>query len=207
MFDIVLGSDDVVLGSDDVVLTEDTGVTASEAAIKLVTLYPKVGTTNYGLTFSEFRDRGFRDWATESSDDGADFTSELLTGYSLFGDAARDKQIQFWSTHFERTERNYVEESGDLVFDFPSKATCRVRFDFTSSTNANRWSDTFEGYRLLVPYTPTGAGAFDYGYDVITTKNRVRGHGKAVQFSITSQAGKDIRLLGWDVRVTGRTRP
>lgn len=205
VFDIVLGADDVVLGADDVVLTEDSGVSSTSSAVKFITLVPNG--SNYNLTFSELKNRAFVDWETEDTV-GKDYTSELVTGYQILGDGARDKQVKFWSVHFQRTEQNLVANSdgSGVEYDFPSAATARVRFEFTTSAAASRWSQTFEAYRLQVPYVASGAGVFDYSYDVITTKNRVRGHGRGVQFQITSQAGKDIRLLGWDVMFTGRTR-
>jgi len=204
-FDVVLGSDDVVLSTDDIVHTQQTGVSATESAIKLVTFAPW-NISEYRMTFSEFKDRGFYDWNTVSIDDGMDYTSEIITGYKLFGEAARDKQIKYMTVHFERTEENWVANNDDLTLDFPSGATMRVRFDFTTSATPNKWSQTFEAYKLKVPYFVDNAGPFDYGYEVISTKNRVRGVGKALQFQITSQEGKDFRLLGWDATITGRSR-
>lgn len=202
-YDVVLGSDDVVLGANDVVqTTELDGLTSTEAALKLLTFTQSGGALD--ITFSEFNNRNFIDW--ESADDtGVDYESVLITGYQLLGEAARDKQVKFWTLHFERTEQNVLTSGDDLVFDFPSAATCRVRHDFTSSSSAQRWSNRFNGYRLKVPYL-LEAGPFDYSYDVISTKNRIRGHGKAVQFEVRSETGKDIRLLGWDLTMTGRSR-
>jgi len=160
--------------------------------------------------FSEFTDREFVDWQSHYGlGNGLDFTSKMVTGYQIMGEAARNKQIQWYIPHFERTERNLITTGTDTVYDFPSACTMQVRYDFTSTSTAGKWSGTFEGYRLKVPYMPAGGSdpePFDYSYEVISTKNRVRGAGRALQFSITSQPGKDIRLLGWDVVITGRSR-
>jgi hypothetical protein len=165
-----------------------------QLAIKLLTFIPDG--TDYEFTFSEFLDRDFVDWGD------AEFTSTLITGYILGGEAARTKQIRFWIPHFERTETALADtETG---YDFPSGCTARVRFDFTSNITAGRWSQRFKPYRLNETYLSDVT--FDYGYDVISTKNRVRGSGRAMQFEITSEAGKDIRLLGWDISITGRSR-
>lgn len=205
-FDIVLSPDDVVLSPDDVVHTQANAVTSTTSAIKLITA-ANATVTERALIFSEFYDRGFVDWESSyGAGNGLDFTSKMVTGYQIMGEAARNKQIQWYIPHFERTERNFIDVSGDIVYDFPSACTMQVRYDFTSTSTAGKWAGTFEGYRLKVPYLHNGVGVFDYGYEVISTKNRVRGAGRALQFSITSQPGKDIRLLGWDVVITGRSR-
>lgn len=208
-FDIVLGADDVVLGADDIVHSQASGVTSTASAIKLITA-GNVNTTTRAILFSEFYDRKFVDWETHyGSGNGLDFTSKMVTGYQIFGEAARNKQIQWYIPHFERTERVLTTTGTETVYDYPSGCTMQVRYDFTSTNTAGKWSGTFEGYRLKVPYMPAGGADpedFNYSYEVISTKNRVRGAGRALQFSITSQAGKDIRLLGWDVVITGRSR-
>ena len=206
VFDIVLGADDVVLGSDDVVHTQTNGISSGTSAIKLITALNATISTR-SLVFSEFRSRSFVDWEDfYGAGSGVDYTSKMVTGYQILGEAARNKQVQYYIPHFERTEQNFLTSGSDLVFDYPSGCTMQVRYDFTSTSAAGKWSATFEGYKLKVPYFASGAGVFDYSYEVISTKNRVRGTGRALQFSITSQEGKDIRLLGWDVVVTGRSR-
>jgi hypothetical protein len=206
VFDVVLGSDDVVLGSDDVVHTQSNGISSGSSAIKLITALVDTASTK-SLVFSEFKDRNFVDWEEYyGAGNGVDYTSKMVTGYQILGEAARNKQVQYYIPHFERTEQNFLTSGSDLVFDFPSGCTMQVRYDFTSTSAAGKWAATFEGYKLKVPYFASGAGTFDYSYEVISTKNRVRGVGRALQFSITSQEGKDIRLLGWDIVVTGRSR-
>jgi len=208
-YDVVLGADDVVIAPDDVVHSELSAVTSTASAIKLVTA-ANINATTRALVFSEFTDREFVDWQSHYGlGNGLDFTSKMVTGYQIMGEDARNKQIQWYIPHFERTERNLITTGTDTVYDFPSACTMQVRYDFTSTSTAGKWSGTFEGYRLKVPYMPAGGSdpePFDYSYEVISTKNRVRGAGRALQFSITSQPGKDIRLLGWDVVITGRSR-
>jgi len=46
---------------------------------------------------------------------------------------------------------------------------------------------------------------FDYGYEVLTTKSKLRGYGRALSLYIQSESGKDMHLLGWGVSATGGT--
>ena len=53
---------------------------------------------------------------------------------------------------------------------------------------------------MLRNYIPTDANdEFNYGQSVIVTKNKIRGKGKALSMNIQSQAGKDMKLLGWSM--------
>ena len=54
---------------------------------------------------------------------------------------------------------------------------------------------------------PSGAGAYDNGYPVVVTKNKVRGRGKVVSFKFSTSATKDCQLLGWAVNYLGVTKP
>ncbi len=229
VFDIVLGSDDVVLGADDVVLTLPTGVSETTSATKFLTLIPPdTGSTTYRITFSEFTNRSFTDWASSVSSQeldldyvnqsftltgvdneaGADFTSEVVTGWRIEGEAARDKQIKFLVTHFERTEENWVDDgAGGVEFDFPSSAKIRMQFEFTSDSSEGRWTDQFEAYRFPRTVTNPGTtGSVNLFYDVISTKNRIRGVGRGFSVQIQSDSFKDLRMLGYDALVTGRSR-
>jgi hypothetical protein len=41
----------------------------------------------------------------------------------------------------------------------------------------------------------------------VISKNRIRGHGRAVQFEFSSdKIGHDFDLLGWSVQFTGNSR-
>ncbi len=73
-----------------------------------------------------------------------------------------------------------------------------------NSITSGKWGNEFQAYRLTRFYTPTGAeDPFDNGDSVIVTKNKVRGSGKALSLKITSESGKDMKLLGWALPATG----
>jgi hypothetical protein len=44
---------------------------------------------------------------------------------------------------------------------------------------------------------PSGAGSFNSGEQVITTKNKMLGRGNALSVRFEQEAGKDMQLLGY----------
>ena len=87
----------------------------------------------------------------------------------------------------------------------------QVKFDWSDTASSQKWSTAQEVYVYTMPYlltfSPTTPGTenFDYGYDIITKKERVRGEGKAFRVRFTSSTGKDMRLLGWALSISGVT--
>ena len=82
----------------------------------------------------------------------------------------------------------------------------QAKWDFANSTSSGKIGRAFQGYRLKRNYIPAGAGeAFDYGWEVITTKNKLRGSGTALKLRFDTEEGKACILLGWAVDVGGRS--
>jgi hypothetical protein len=54
---------------------------------------------------------------------------------------------------------------------------------------------------MFIPST----NAYDDGYPVIITKNKVRGRGRAVQFKFTADPDYDMRIFGWSIPYYGGT--
>lgn len=143
-----------------------------------------------GLTFSQTVDQQFVDFY-EFNDFGFEYDSYILTGYELHEDAMRDKQILYLFSHFRRTE--------DQFGNNPSSCTLSTRWDWANSRNSNRWSPTIEVYRPKLN---------SVHFDVVTSKSKVRGHGKSIQFRFgTKERGKNFDILGWSVAWTGSTEP
>lgn len=193
----------VVAGANGDVVTPVESFGRAVTSTRYLTAAPDNG---YKITFSQYKDTEFLDWQSADSI-GVDYDSYLITGQEIFKDSARKKQVVYMTCNFKRTEIGYTtDDSGNLVFERPSGCLIQARWDFSDSSASNKYGTQFKAYRLRRPYFPTGsADTFDYGYDVITTKNKVRGSGKAVSFYITSETGKDMHLLGWTLLVTGNT--
>jgi len=102
----------------------------------------------------------------------------------------RKKQAIYVFTHFRQEENS----------------SCKMfaKWDWASASNSNRWSTEFEAYRERTRPTPTTADR--EAFAVVTTKNKIRGGGKAVQFRFgTDEIGKNFELLGWSVAYAGNT--
>lgn len=155
-------------------------------------------TSGSDLTFSTFTNRNFVDW--ESFDTvGVPYSSYVETGFELLEDTMRKKQAIRVFVHFRRTE--------DDASNPPSSCTMRTKWDWTSNSNANKWSRAIEAYRPKTMRLPTTAD-FESGFPVVTSNNKVRGSGKAIQFRFEcGDAGKNFDLLGWSVAYVGNTEP
>tara|TARA_Y100001973_G_scaffold106665_1_gene186294 strand:+ start:14486 stop:16801 length:2316 start_codon:yes stop_codon:yes gene_type:complete len=164
------------------------------------------GIDNLTYSFARYRNGSFKDW--ESVDGiGVDAPAYLVTGYLSGGDFMRYKQAPYVQFYFTRTENGFVDDgTGNLVPTNQSGCLVQSQWEWANSANSNRWGRTFQAYRYKRLYMPTGAqDEFDSGFEVITTKNKLRGKGKVLSLKISTEPEKDCRLLGWSmlVGVTG----
>jgi hypothetical protein len=60
-------------------------------------------------------------------------------------------------------------------------------------------------YRQPRSFLAAPLTTFDDGYPLVISKNKLRGRGKAVQFKYTSEAGKDMKIVGWTGTFVGAT--
>lgn len=167
-----------------------------------------VVTSNDPLTysFSRYRNFSFKDWE-DVDGTGVDAPAFLVTGYLSGGDFIRYKQAPYVQFYFTRTEDGFTDDgTGNLVPTNPSGCLVQAQWEWANSANSNRWGRTFQAYRYRRHYMPTGVSdEFDNGFEVITTKNKLRGKGKVLSLKISTEPEKDCRLLGWSmlVGVTG----
>jgi hypothetical protein len=128
-----------------------------------------------GLTFSEFTNINYLDW--QASGESQDFDSYFISGYKVHGDASRKFQanyINLWCRNDDFSE-----------FDFNS------RWDYSISGDSGRWSNL---QRVTMDDT-------NFGYR--TRRLKCRGHGKALQYKVTSVTGQPFDIVGWSAWETG----
>lgn len=197
--DVVAGSDSVVAGADNVIVsTQETQSTGDGAVVKFISY-----SGNNTYSFAELRDRSFKDWKGWNDTEGLNYESFVETGYELGGDAMRDKQATYIFCYFNRTEDGFQTTDTGLQLRNPSSCFLQGQWDWTGTGSANRWSGKQQVYRFRRAYIPTGgADPFDYDFEVIETKNKVRGKGKALSLRFESEEGKDFQLLGWAIQYT-----
>lgn len=180
----VLG--DVVNSSTDEVLINISNKNSSNETVKYLCLV-RDGSDQY-FTFGFYRNTTFRDWQRYDGV-GKDARAYLITGDSVAGDSSVQKQVQYLTMHFKRTEPDI--ESGCLG---------RIQWDWSRNSLSRKWSSTRQYYR----YSKLNSNSdYDESFDVLTTKNLVRGRGRAFALYIESEPDKDLRLLGWSVAIDG----
>ena len=143
------------------------------------------------LTFASLSNREFKDWGTEDAE------ALLLTGYTSGGDYQRNKQVPYLTLHFMRTEDGVNSD-----YSLSGESSCLVRsmWEWSNRETSNRWGRQFQGYRYKRAYIPTDEDdSFDTGFQVITTKSKLRGKGKVLSLMFKTEPGKDCHLLGWSM--------
>jgi hypothetical protein len=146
----------------------------------------------------------FADWGTEA------YSSFVETGYELLEDAMRLKQAMYVYSYFRSTEDTYISDGADgFIVQHPSSCFLQIKWDWSSSQIANRWSNKQQAYRLArVPIFSEDDLTVDTGSPVVVSRLKVRGSGKAIQFRFENNAiGSNFDLLGWAVPYSGNTQP
>ena len=162
------------------------------------------------FTVSLYKNTAFKDWVTADST-GVDYSSYLVTGYELFKDSTKRKQVPYIFFYLKKTEDGFTAAGSGTGahFTLNNQSSCRVQaqWNWADSVNSGKWGLEFQAYRLLRMYIPTGAAdKFDTGEAVVVTKNKLRGSGKTLSLKIQSEEGKDMKLLGWSVQAVALTK-
>lgn len=193
---VVAGTDTVLVTAGDTVVVPDDVATSRTEQFSFLTI---VGTS---FTLSKYNGSDFLDWKTKDSV-GVDYSSYLYTGYELFGDIMRQKQIPYIFLYLQKTEDGFQASGDDLVFKNQSSCKVQAQWGWSNSAANGKWGSEFQAYRILRNYTPSGASdAYDSGESMVVTKNKLRGSGKCLSLYIRSEQGKDMKLLGWGHPVT-----
>lgn len=198
---VLSGTDEVFVLTDDVVIPVDT-VVGRTTQFSFLTI---VGTS---FTLSKYISRTFKDWYTFDLV-GVNYSSYIVTGHEIFEDIMRTKQVPYIWFYFTKTEDGFTtDSSGNLQIDNPSSCLVKARWNWTDSAASGQWGKQFQAYRFNRNYIPSGAAdVFDNGYEVVVTKNKLRGNGRSLSLLIESEEGKDMRLLGWATIVSAEATP
>lgn len=209
-YSVATADTEVVVGSDTVIITSGTPVVITESQVQNRTSqFSFLTLKGTSFTLSKYRNTTFFDWVTPSGSTGVDYSSYLVTGYELFQDLLREKTVPYIFFYFRRTESGFEEDvNNNLAYSNPSSCLVQAQWNWANSAASGKWGTQFQAYRLLKNYLPLdSADTFDYGESVIVTKNKLRGSGKCLSLKFNSEAGKDIRILGWGVTGTALNNP
>ena len=145
----------------------------------------------------------FTDWPqvpNDSSIYGVDAEAYLITGAITGGDTLVNKVLPYVHVRAKRTETDWTEAASDNIeLIGESSILMSAQWDWTNDPSSGRWSRASQVYRLprLVVFDPSHIFAFD----VVHTRNKLRGKGKAVSLKFASEPGKDLFLYGWGLEV------
>lgn len=155
------------------------------------------------MSFGFYNNQEFKDWGTASTVGGVDAKAYLLTGAQIGGDSSVDKQAPYLTVHMYRTENGFdssfvpINQSGCLM---------RSQWGWSNSAASNKWGQMQQVYRYQHPYFASSTGdLFDTGFELITTKNKLRGMGKSVSIYFETEPGKDCKLVGWNLNINGNS--
>lgn len=164
----------------------------------LETKYLVVNNTGQAFTFGYYNNKQFRDWQI-SDGVGVDAKAYVLTGTLTAQDPAVDKQIPYLMMYFRRTEKGVDTNFQPLL---QSSCLFRAQWDFANSIISNRWSPLRQSYRYRKPLLVESlSDTYDNGFDVVYSKNKLRGKGKAFSLYFETEPYKDCNLLGWNLTV------
>lgn len=184
--------DDVVLSTgDDVVSEQISSFNTGDAAIVLLIR----DTSANKMTMGGFTSTSFLDWGD------ANYVSYAETGYDFVGDLVTKKNTPYLVTYARLTEEGFTgNEISGYETVRPSSLLVSTAWDFKETFSASQ-----QAYRLkqTVVVNPNDLTEFDYPDTVITTRLKIRGHGRSMRIRYESEQGKDFLLLGWGV-VQGR---
>jgi len=91
--------------------------------------------------------------------------------------------------------------------DSANSCLVQAQWEWTTSSDAGRWGQQFQAYRPRQYYIPTSSASESYAYSVITTRNKIRGKGRAISLKFSTEPGKDCQLLGWNMEVRSNQEP
>lgn len=191
---------DIVYSDSDYVICPGSVGDSSLVTVKY--LFTVQASEFRAYTFGYYRDNLFRDFVYVDGE-GVDAKAFLLTGAVTAGDSSAQKQIQYLTMHFKRTEKQ-----SNIDFSLTNLSSClyRMQWDWSGSAKSMKWSATRQAYRDVNSYVPPPyADDYDTGFYVVTTKNLVRGRGKAFSMYVETEPERDLHLLGWAISIDGNS--
>lgn len=157
----------------------------------------QAGSVNKNYSFGYYYDDTFYDWGS------VDTPAYIQTGYNNSGTNLLNKQVPFLNVFLERTEDGFTASGGDFIPKHQSSCLVQTMWDWSDSVNSGRWGPQFQAYRYKRQYYASSVSdTYDYGQTVIETKNKLRGKGKVLSISFTTEPGKDCRIIGWSTMVS-----
>jgi len=137
------------------------------------------------------------------------YESYIESGYEVLEDAVRKKQVPFLGVFFREQVR--VKPNGSPIAGYQEPCcSLTVKWSWAKTESSNKWSDPVYAYRPQKNYWRTEEENLTNmsKYDIIYTRNKVRGSGRAIQFRFSeARAEYGFTLIGWHAFYHGNTVP
>lgn len=172
----------------------------------------------WAFTVAAFNQTEYKDWKSYDAI-GMDAPAFLITGYVTGGDTARKKFAPWLTVHCKRTEgiprvfgtaTAEATPSASASYSAVNPSSCMVqaRWEWCTTDDSGRWTSEFQAYRYRQPYYVDDASdTISYGYSVISTRNKLRGNGRALSLKFRTEEGCDLQLLGWNIEMGMQKEP
>lgn len=161
-------TDLVVDSSSNQVITYTASGNADQQFDKYLVSY--FDGSNYKFTFANRTDDTYKDWEIYDGF-GVNYNSYLKSGYRMDGQG------------LAKFQNNYINIYSRV--DEPVKYNFQGLWDFANTGNTGRWSSSQQ-----ITHTDTN-------YSNATRRLKVRGHGKALQFKLSSVLDEPFDIIGW----------
>lgn len=191
---VTVNGDEVDVNSEAITLTTEYKAGSTQEIVYVV-MTQRSPTVKY--TFATYSNQDFTDWETVDGV-GLDAEAYFITGALSAGETQRRKQANSMVVHMDRTESSTSLVDGVLVADDPSSCLIQAQWDWSNSNKSNRWSSPRQFYRYKKTYEPEDeSDDWDTGYELMISKDIIRGHGKSLSLKFYSEPKHNMRINGW----------
>lgn len=204
----VIGTETTEVTDGGVAVTDDAEVVILSTQVRSDTLLSVKYLLSYDLNgtihfeYGQYRNIEYEDWASYT-ENPIDAKAYFITGAYLFNDSQRNKGVPYITSHMAKSEVGFDENFNPIN---TSSALCTFMWDWSDSPNSNRWSRPLQLYRHKRHYIPSDiSDPFDNGQEVVVTKTKIRGRGRAFSMMVETEPKKDCQLLGWGLQLTSNS--
>lgn len=135
----------------------------------------------------------FLDWGS------VDYNSYAEAGYDFAGSMTLRKNAPVVTVLLGITEEGFTgDDTTGYNLIRPSSCLLSVYWDMRTSPSTLKPKEVYRLTRNIIVDT-TNLSSFNYPYQIIQTRNQVRGRGRSMRLRFESSTGKDFHLLGYEV--------